>query len=543
MTTTEHAPPAASATSPGVGMGLGSPAAGLAEQVPTALVERLLAQLVGKGAGVEATQAPFTGEELFAYPIASENDVEAAFDRARIAQRAWAARPVAERAKIVARVHHMALDRQSELLDLLQLESGKARYDAFLELAAVAVYARYNARMAPKLLKRQRRKGMVPVVTKAYELRHPVGVVGLVAAWNYPAVFAAADGFAAVVAGNALVHRPDTQTALSALWVRSLAVEAGVPEDVWQVLLGPGRTIGTAVIDRADAVAFTGSTASGREVMARTGPRLINTSLELGGKNPFVVLADADLDGAVEAVRRACFVNAGQACVGPERILVARAVYEEFRDKLVARVARMRVGGDLSFASDMGCLIDARQLATVTRHVDDAVAQGATVLTGGRPLPELGPNFYAPTVLEGVTTTMAVCDEETFGPVVALYPFDSLDEAVDLANDSDSGLHAVLWSRDTRLAESLAARIQAGTVEINDGIVATWGSADVLQGGMKASGLGRRNGQYGILRFTEPQSVVVQRIHGLHAPGSMGNEAFATVLTQAFKVLHSLPRR
>ncbi len=277
--------------------------------------------------------------------------------------------------------------------------------------------------------------------------------------------------------------------------------------------------------------------------MARTGPRLINTSLELGGKNPFVVLADADLDGAVEAVRRACFVNAGQACVGPERILVARAVYEEFRDKLVARVARMRVGGDLSFASDMGCLIDARQLATVTRHVDDAVAQGATVLTGGRPLPELGPNFYAPTVLEGVTTTMAVCDEETFGPVVALYPFDSLDEAVDLANDSDSGLHAVLWSRDTRLAESLAARIQAGTVEINDGIVATWGSADVLQGGMKASGLGRRNGQYGILRFTEPQSVVVQRIHGLHAPGSMGNEAFATVLTHAFKVLHSLPRR
>jgi succinate-semialdehyde dehydrogenase/glutarate-semialdehyde dehydrogenase len=367
--------------------------------------------------------------------------------------------------------------------------------------------------------------------------------VGLVAAWNYPAVFAAADGFSAIVAGNALVHRPDTQSALSALWVRALAVEAGVPEDVWQVLLGPGRSVGTQIIERADAVAFTGSTAAGRQVMARTGPRLVYTSLELGGKNPFLVLADANLDGAVEAVRRACFVNAGQTCVGPERILVARAVYDEFRDKLVARIARTRVGAHLSFASEMGSLIDAKQLAAVTSHVDDAVAKGATVLTGGRPMPEVGPLFYAPTVLEGVTPEMAVCTEETFGPVVALYPFDSIDEAVELANGTEYGLHAVVWSRNTRLAESLAGRIQAGTVEINDGIVATWGSADVLQGGMKASGLGRRNGEYGILRFTEAQSVVVQRVHGLHAPGSMGAEAFAAVMTRSFKAMHLLPRR
>jgi acyl-CoA reductase-like NAD-dependent aldehyde dehydrogenase len=427
-------------------------------------------------------------------------------------------------------------------MDLLQLEAGKSRYDAFQEVAAVAVYARYISRTAPRILARQPRRGVVPMVTKAFELRHPRGVVGLVTAWNYPAVFASSDGFAAVAAGNAVIHRPDVQAALSALWVRSLAIEAGVPEDVWQVLLGPGRSIGTAIIDRADAVAFTGSTAAGRKIMERTGPRLVYTSLELGGKNPFIVLADANVDRAVDAVIRACFVNAGQTCVGPERILVAAPIYEEFRAKLVARVDRIRVGAHLTFESEMGSLIDGAQLESVRRHVDDAVAKGARVLCGGRALPEVGPYFFAPTVLEGVTPDMDVCAQETFGPVVSLYRFDTVDEAVAMANDSEYGLHAVIWTRDTRAAERLAGRIQAGTVEVNDGIVATWGSADVLQGGMKASGLGRRNGEYGILRFTEPQSVVVQRLHGLHPPGSMGHELFTAVMTHSFKAMHLLPR-
>jgi acyl-CoA reductase-like NAD-dependent aldehyde dehydrogenase len=520
-----------------------APFRSLRAQVPTQLADRLLAQVRATSGRTETTRAPFTGEELFTYPLSSEDDVEEAFARARVAQRAWAARPVSERAAILARVHHMAFARQDELLDLLQLEAGKPRYDAFQEVAAVAVYARYVSRMAPKVLAKQSRKGVVPLVTKAFELRHPRGVVGLVTAWNYPAVFASSDGFAAIAGGNAVVHRPDTQAALSAIWVRSLAVEAGVPEDVWQVLLGPGRSIGTAIIDRSDAVAFTGSTAAGRKIMERTAPRLVYTSLELGGKNPFLILEDANIDRAVEAVRRACFVNAGQTCVGPERILIASSVYDEVRDKLVARINRMHVGAHLTFESEMGSLIDADQLAAVSQHVDEAVAKGARVLAGGRPLPELGPYFYAPTILEGVTTEMAVCGEETFGPVIALYPFDTEDEAVELANSTEFGLHAVIWSRNTRAAERLAARIQAGTVEINDGIVATWGSADVLQGGMKASGMGRRNGAYGILRFTEPQSVVVQRLHGLHPPGTMGHEMFTAVMTQSFKAMHLLPRR
>lgn len=519
------------------------PVTSLAAHVPQELVESLLAQVLATSGSTETTRAPFTGEELITYPLSSEADVETAVARARVAQQEWGARPVTERAAILARIHHMALARQDELMDLLQIETGKSRYDAFQEAAAVAVYGRYISRMAPRILKRQTRKGVVPLLTKAYELRHPRGLVALVTAWNYPAVFASSDGFAAVAAGNAVLHRPDTQAALSALWVRSLAIEAGVPEDVWQVLLGPGRVIGTAIIDSADAVAFTGSTAAGRKIMERTGPRLVYTSLELGGKNPFVVLPDANLDRAVEAVRRACFVNAGQTCVGPERIVVAREVYDEFRSKLVARVNRMHVGAHMTFESEMGSLIDDKQLASVSRHVEDAVAKGATLLAGGRPLPEIGPHFYAPTVLEGVTEDMEVCTNETFGPVVALYPYDTIDEAVALANGTEYGLHAVVWGRDTGAAEQVAARIRAGTVEINDGIVATWGSADVLQGGMKASGVGRRNGQYGILRFTEPQSVVVQRLHGLHPPGSMGHEMFAAVMTGSFKAMHLLPRR
>ncbi len=199
------------------------------------------------------------------------------------------------------------------------------------------------------------------------------------------------------------------------------------------------------------------------------------------------------------------------------------------------------MGGELSFDFDMGCLIDSTQLASVAAHVDDAVAKGAKVLTGGRARPDLGPTFYAPTVLEDVTPDMGLCKEETFGPVVALYPFDSPDEAVAMANDTEFGLHAVLWTRDTRAGVRLAERIHAGSVEINDGIVASW-SPDLVQGGMKSSGMGRRNGKDGILRFTEPQSIVIQRLHGLHPPGSMSHELFTAVMTHSLRALHKLPR-
>jgi succinate-semialdehyde dehydrogenase/glutarate-semialdehyde dehydrogenase len=515
----------------------------IAGAVPADLLAHLTAAIRAQpGADTLEPNAPFLGRPVFAHPVSTVSDVDDAFAEARRAQAAWAARPVSERARIIGKVHHLAMRRRDELLDLLQIETGKSRYDAFQEFAAVPVYARYISRSAERVLAPQRRLGLVPVLTRAEVSFQPKGVVGIVSAWNYPAVFAAADGFSALVAGNAVVHRPAMESALSAIWVRQLAVECGVPEEVWQVVVGAGSVIGNAITERCDHIAFTGSTAVGRRIAAQAGERLVGISLELGGKNPFVVLPDADLSKAAAALLRACFINAGQSCVGPERILIDQRVYGPFREVLRQQVKQMSVGAALSYDYEMGSLLDADQLETVQRHVDDALSNGATVLVGGNPLPEVGPCFFEPTVLEDVRPGMLACTEETFGPVVALYPYASEDELIDLANGTDFGLHAVIWG-DAKEARRLARRIKAGTVEINEGIVATWGSADLPQGGMKASGMGRRNGPEGILRYTEPQSVVTQRFVGLGVPGPVTSEVFAAVMTNSFRALYLTGRR
>lgn len=512
--------------------------------LPDGLVPDLVGAVrAGPDAETMSPIAPFAGESLFSFPMSTVADVEDAFDRARAAQIQWAQRPVSERAAIIGRIHHLALRRQSELLDLLQIETGKSRYDAFLEFSAVPVYARYISRTAPRLLTTKRRLGIIPVITQAYVGYQPKGVVGVVSAWNYPAVFAAADAFSALVGGNAVVHRPAVESALSALWVRSLAVECGLPEDVWQVVIGPGSRIGSAVVDRCDHIAFTGSTSVGRRIAAQAGERLIGVSLELGGKNPFVVMPDANPIQSAAAVIRACFVNAGQTCVGPERIIVADEIYDEFVDVLLEKVRQMRLGSGLSYDFDMGSLLSQEQLDSVSRHVEDAVSHGARVLVGGKPRPDLGPFFYEPTVLADVRPGMLACTEETFGPVVSLYRFTDEDEMVRLANETEYGLHAVVWTGQPKDGRRLASRIKAGTVEVNDSIVATWGSADLPQGGMKASGMGRRNGPEGILRYLEPQSVTVQRLHGLHPPGPITQEVFAAVMTHSLRALHLTGRR
>lgn len=327
------------------------------------LIDRLVGAVhAAPDAARTTTTAPFTGEPLFSLPVSTEVDVADAFVVARSAQLQWAARPVRERTQIVGRLHHLLLDRQSEVLDLLQLECGKARFDGYAEVFAAAVAARYYSRSALGLLGVKRRRGLIPGATRAFEARQPKGVVGLATAWNFPIVFAGVDGFPALVAGNSIVHRPDYKGAMSVLWLRSLAIEAGLPEGLWQVVLGPGRVVGNAVTDHADYVAFTGSTEVGRQVAERAGRRLIGCSLELGGKNPLLVLVDADVEKAAAGAVRATFTNTGQACVGTERILVAVAVYDRFVAAFLSKVRRLRVGTGLSFEYDMGSLIDQAQL-------------------------------------------------------------------------------------------------------------------------------------------------------------------------------------
>jgi succinate-semialdehyde dehydrogenase/glutarate-semialdehyde dehydrogenase len=519
---------------------------------PLASPEPLLQDLVlrlapGVTAGAHpetvTSVAPFTGGPLARLPLSTPDDVLAAYAGARAAQRPWAKRSVRERAAVFLRLHDLVLERQDELLDLIQLEAGKARRHALEEVVDVALNARHYGRSGPRYLRPTRHSGIVPVLSEVVERHHPKGVVGIVSPWNYPLTLAVSDAIPAFIAGNAVVHKPDTQTALTALWVRALAVEAGLPEQVWQVVLGDGPTVGRAVVDGGDYVCFTGSTPVGREVAERCARRLVGCSLELGGKNPLIVLDDADLDRAAEAAVRDCFANAGQLCVSTERLYVVDGVFDAFVDRFVRRVRSLSLGTTLDYGPAMGSLVSAAQLARVSQHVDDAVAKGATVLAGGVPRPDVGPYFYEPTVLTGVTEDMALCRNETFGPVVSLRAVREEQEALRLANDSDFGLNASVWTGDVARGRRLAAGLRTGTVTVNETYAAAWGATSSPMGGVKDSGLGRRHGRDGILKYTEPQTVAVQHLHGFAPPPSVSYDTWAKAFTVGLRAMKALGRR
>lgn len=518
-------------------------ASALADVLERSQVRRLIDTVVASPRSEQVTvHAPFTGDKLVDLPLSTTDDVGVAYDAARTAQAAWAVRPVRERARVIARIHDVVLGRQSELADLVQAETGKARKDAFEEVMDVALAARYAAARGPKLLRPQRRLGAIPGLTGAMEVRHPKGVVGMISPWNYPLTLGISDSLPAFVAGNAVVHKPDTQVALTALRARAIAVEAGLPEGLWQIVVGDGPTIGGAVIEHADYVSFTGSTAVGRLVGKQTGERLIGASLELGGKNAMIVLDDADLARAAEGAIRACFSNTGQLCIAMERIYVAEKIKDEFVGRFVERIKALRLGASLDYTTDVGTLISKAQLDKVTEHVEDAAANGAKIVIGGKPRPDLGPYFFEPTLLEGVEPGMLACEDETFGPVVSIYPVTDDEEAIARANATPYGLNGSVWTGNTRRGVAVAKRLKAGAINVNEGYVAAWGSHDLPSGGMGASGLGRRHGADGILRYTESQAIAVQRVVGIRPVGNMSYDTFAKVMTGSLRALKRLRR-
>jgi succinate-semialdehyde dehydrogenase / glutarate-semialdehyde dehydrogenase len=485
-------------------------------RAPTAS-PRLFASLTddigASGAETVTMPTPTTGKALHELPRSSADDVRDAIARARLAQLAWARAGFAERRRVLLRAHDLLLDRRELLLDLVQLESGKTRGQALEEVYQAASVTRYNALTAPRVLRGRGRRAGVPLATTTRLRYRPKGVAGVITPWNYALSLAAMDVVPALAAGCAVVQKADDQGALTILALRRAFIDAGVPEAVWAVVAGPASEVGEALTDQVDYICFTGSTAVGRTIAEKAGRRLVGASLELGGKNAMIVLDDVDPEQAAADAAYACFSAMGQLCVSMERMYVQRAVADPFTRALVDRLDAATLGSSLDYSSDFGSLASEAQLERVRAHLDDALAKGATVLAGGRPRPDIGPWFFQPTILTGVSPEMRVHAEETFGAIASLYVVDTEEEAIIAANASEYGLNASVLTRSARRGRRVADALEAGSVNINEGYRGTFGSVDAPMGGVKASGLGRRNGPEGLLRFVEP--VTVSRSTGL----------------------------
>jgi succinate-semialdehyde dehydrogenase/glutarate-semialdehyde dehydrogenase len=345
-------------------------------------------------------------------------------------------------------------------------------------------------------------------------VREPRGVIAIISPWNYPLSIPAVETLAALVTGNAVVLKPSEFTSLVALELKSLLHTAGVPDAIFQVVVGEG-TVGAALLQsEIDKVVFTGSVPTGKKIAELAARRLLPVLLELGGKDPMLVLDDADLDVTSSAAVWGAFVNAGQTCLSVERCYVHRSLYERFLQLCVEKTRKLRVGNGLNPETEIGPMIHERQLRIVEAQVEEAKAHGARVLQGGLRLPELGPNFYAPTILADVTGQMRIMREETFGPVLPVATFENDDEAVHLANATEFGLAASVWTRNSERGEALARRIVAGTVMVND-VISCFGISEAPHGGVKASGIGRAHGWSGMEEMVRVKYIDTDRMPGI----------------------------
>jgi len=455
---------------------------------------------------------PASLESVGEFDALGEAEVHAAVERARKAWPQWAALEFDERGRYLQRAVAHLIAHQDEFVDVIVRETGKPTVEAFAsEILAACDALTFYAKRARRILTDR----TLPVhLVKNKKLRisyRPLGVVGIITPWNFPFLLSLNPTAQALMAGNAVILKPSEVTAFSGRLLADLFEAVGLPDGVFQVLLGDGETGRALCESGVDKISFTGSVATGRRVGEICGRNLVPCTLELGGKDPMIVCADADLERAANGAVFGAFANAGQVCISTERVYVHEDVADEFTRKVVAKTGELRqgVGGEI----DVGCMITPTQLEIVQQHVDDAVAHGARLLAGGRRNPAYEGLFFEPTVLADVTHDMKVMREETFGPVLPIMRVRDEATAVGLANDSAYGLNASVWTRDKRKGVEMAKQIEAGAVVVNDCMV-TYGVTEAPFGGRKDSGLGQVNGEIGLRSYCHAQAILVDRFGG-----------------------------
>ena len=459
-----------------------------------------------------AVQNPATGEVVATVPVLDPAGVAELAARARAAQPAWEAIGFDGRATVLRRAQKWLTDNQDRVIATIVSETGKTHDDALIsEIGYGATAFGFWAKHAEEYLADEKVRTTSPFVLgrKLVVRYRPLGLIGVIGPWNYPLTNSFGDCIPALAAGNAVILKPSEVTPLTSLLMAEALRECGLPEDVFLVATGDGAT-GAALVDEVDMIMFTGSTATGKKVMARAAETLTPVSLELGGKDPMIVLADADLERATDAATYYSMQNAGQTCISVERVYVEAPIYDAFVDSLTRKVAALRQGASSGPGTvDVGAITFPPQLDVVERHVADARAAGARVLTGGQSRTD-GGLFYEPTVLVDVDHSMACMTEETFGPTVPVMKVADAEEAVRLANDSQYGLSASVWTKDAARGEAVARRIEAGVVCVNDAQL-NYLALELPMGGWKASGLGTRHGHAGIRKYCRQQSLLVTR--------------------------------